>query len=87
MSYPTASARAQRNTTATTEKVESLTGQRGASAGKAVTLGDAASLGAIAIRCTHVSAAPTAADFNALVDDVRALAAVLNNMGARFTGL
>ena len=87
MSYPTTSARAPRNASATREKVQALAGERGTPADKAVTQGAAASLGAIAVKCAHVTGTPSAADFNALVDDVRALAAVLNTMGARFTGL
>lgn len=70
------------------ERAESLTGFGGASPDKkAVTREDVAALGAVKLKSAHVSAAPTAAEFNALVDDVRAIAALLNTMGATFTGL
>lgn len=67
---------------------QSLTGLQGTdSEKKAVTREDAANLGAVRLLSARVSAAPSAADHNALVDDVRALALVLNAMGAKFTGL
>jgi hypothetical protein len=70
------------------ERAEALTGDRaGAENRKAITRDDAARLGAVKLQSALVSAAPTAADHNALVNDIRALAAVLNGMGANFTGL
>lgn len=77
----TASARA------TTEKVEALIGERrnNTPEQQAITRKDPASLGTLALTSTLVAAAPTAADHNALVKDVQALAAVLNAMGAKIT--
>lgn len=70
------------------EKAKLLTGMNGTDPDKlAVTRGDVGKLGLIALKSTHVSSAPTAADHNALVDDVRAIAALLTQMGATFTGL
>lgn len=68
-------------------KVMTLTGEAGTPAQAAITGEDAAALGTIALKSARVSAAPTMDQHNALVADVRALAAVLNRMGARFTGL
>lgn len=70
------------------ERAEALTGDRaGAADKKAITREDAATLGIVKLQSALVSAAPTQADFNALVRDVHALAAALNAMGAKFTGL
>lgn len=71
------------------ERVQGLLGERGKdNVGlKALTRADMAALGEVAILSSHVTAAPTMAQHNALVDDVHALAALLNKMGARFTGL
>lgn len=68
------------------ERSEALTGSRGAGAvdKKAITREDAAAKGTQLLRSVHVSAAPTAAQHNALVDDIRAIASVLSAMGARF---
>lgn len=67
---------------------QSLTGLQGAdSEKKAITREDAANFGAVRLLSARISAAPSAAEHNALVDDVRALALVLNAMGAKFTGL
>lgn len=90
MSYPDKRARrAQPNVSNQGERVGALLGERGRSAEDraAVTRDAMASLGLIALKAKTVTAAPTAADFNALLDDVRALAAVLNANGAKFTGL
>lgn len=69
-----------------TERAEALTGSRGnvAPEKRAITREDAGAKGTQVLRATHVSAAPTAAQHNALVDDMRALATVLAAMGAKF---
>lgn len=69
------------------EKIQSLLGERAnAKPGlKAVTRDDMAVLGTIIIKSVHITAAPTAADYNALVDDMKAIAAVLNAAGAKLT--
>jgi hypothetical protein len=90
MGYPTRNAgKPGPHIRAQDEKLQGLIGGRGKDGAghKAVTHGDAAELGTIAIASQKVTAAPTAAQFNALVDDVHALATVLNAMGAKFTGL
>lgn len=90
MGYPPAQAktRATPQQKGQLERAESLTGFGGAvPEKKAVTREDAGALGAVKLKAAHVTAAPTAADFNALVDDVRALAMLLNKLGANFTGL
>ena len=71
------------------ERAAALVGDRGRQAEdmKAVLRGDAAGAGLIKLQATHVSAAPTAAEYNALLSDVRAIAAVLARMGANITGL
>lgn len=71
------------------ERAAALVGDRGRGAEdlKALVRGDAAAAGLIALQATTVSAAPTAAEHNALVADIRAVAAVLNRLGAKFTGL
>jgi hypothetical protein len=80
---PTPQARAR------AERVDALAGARTDTAPEkqAVTRGDMAAQGAVRLMSAKVSAPPTAAEHNALVDDVRALAAALNAMGAKFTGL
>jgi len=72
---------------ATAERLEALVGERrnNTPEQRAVIREDAAGLGTIALKSTTVSAAPTAAEHNALVEDVRALAAVLNAVGAKIT--
>lgn len=88
MSYPTRNdIKPTPQQRAQNERAQALTGSSGNLPGKkAVTRDDVASLGSVKLRSAHISAAPTAADHNALVDDVRAIAAALNAMGARFTG-
>lgn len=70
------------------ERSEALTGFRNDEAPlkEAVTRGDAAALGIIKLQAMKIDAAPTAAQYNALVDDIRQLAAALNKMGATFVG-
>lgn len=90
MSYPTRrSPRLQPGVAVQAERVSALLGERNRTGEDqaAVTRDAMASLGNIALKAKAVSAAPTAAEFNALLDDVRALAAVLNANGAKFTGL
>lgn len=72
---------------ATAERLEALVGERrnNTPEQQAVTRQESGSLGTLALKSAAVTAAPTAADHNALVDDVRALAAVLNAMGAKIT--
>lgn len=70
------------------EQVQSLVGDRGAGReGKlAVIRENAASLGTLKLLSANAAgAAPTADEHNALVADVRALAAVLNAIGASIT--
>lgn len=69
------------------ERAKSLAGLNGTPEKVAITRGDAASLGAVALKSVKVIAAPTAAQHNALVDDIRAIATALNAMGANFTGI
>lgn len=88
MTYPKTSTRGAANTGARDERLDRLLGQRGKDqSGAAVTRENAASLGNVAIGSKLVSTAPTADEHNALVRDVHALAAALNAMGAKFTGL
>lgn len=88
MAYPKTGARGRGNAGAQSERLDRLLGQRGENNdGEAITRGAAASQGFVAIQSKLVSAAPTAAEHNALVADVRALAAILNAMGAKLTGL
>lgn len=73
------------------ERTEALTGTRNSNpaseAKVAVTKDNAAQMGAIALRSTRVTAAPTMDQHNALVEDLRQIAAVLNAIGAKFSGL
>lgn len=88
MGYPINPMRPRGNSANQSERVDVLTGQRGKDdTGAAVKRGDAASLGAITLQSGTVTAAPTAAQHNALVADVRALASILNAMGATINGL
>lgn len=80
-SKPTPQQRAQN------ERTQALTGLQGQdNSKKAVLVSDAAKVGSVSLLSAKVTAAPTAAEHNALVDDVRALALALNAMGAKFTG-
>lgn len=90
MGYPTGKRppRLQPNISKQTEDVQALTGALGAKAGKeAVTSGKFASMGPINIKSRFASAAPTQAEYNALVQDVHSLALLLNQLGANFTGM
>lgn len=90
MGYPkrVATPRPQPNINAQTEQVQALTGALGAQAGKeAITREMFASFGTIAIKSRNASAAPTQAEYNALVEDVHSIANLLNLLGANFTRL
>ncbi len=87
MTYPTEPRLKVRVKRVNVDKIEALAGERRGDTPeqKAVTQGDAASLGTLVLKSAAVSAAPTAAQYNALVDDLRAIAAVLNAVGAKIT--
>lgn len=85
--YPTTPKTQRGSSGAQAERMQDLTGDRNNPQGRAVTVGMAQALGAVAIKAKRLSAAPTAADYNALVDDIATIAATLNAMGARFTGV
>lgn len=69
------------------ESLQAMTGERGTAAMRAVRRGDVARIGSITLNSAHAAgAAPTAAEHNALVDDVKALAAVLERIAGAFSG-
>jgi hypothetical protein len=72
---------------ATLERVQAAIGERrqDGTGKEAVTHDDVAGLGTLVFKSAYVTATPTAAQYNALVDDLRALAAVLNAVGASIT--
>jgi len=70
------------------EQLQALVGDRGAGREDklAVTRDNAATLGTLQLLSANAAGAtPTAAEHNALVADLRALAAVLNAVGAKIT--
>ena len=88
MGYPSRNGgRAAPNKASQSERVDTLLGDRGKASPelRAVIRQDAADAGTIALQSAIVTAAPTAEQHNALVQDIRDLAAVLNRMGANFT--
>ncbi len=90
MPYPkrTPIPRPQPNIAAQAEQVQALTGALGAGAGKeAITREVCASLGPVTINATFVAGVPTRDEHNALVKDMKAIAALLNALGANFSGL
>lgn len=90
MGYPTSTgAKTAPNRAAQDERAAALVGDRGRRAAelRAVTLKDAADAGVIELQARTVTAAPTAAEHNALVADIKAIAAVLTRLGAKFSGL
>ncbi len=90
MAYPTGkrNPRPQPNIQAQTEQLQALTGALGEASGKsAVTKEMLAAFGTVQIRSALTSAAPTQAEHNALVEDVHAIANLLNLLGANFTRL
>lgn len=68
------------------ENLQALVGERGPDAKKAVRRGDVARIGPIALTSARVTAAPTMADHNKVVDDIKALAAAIERLGAAFSG-
>lgn len=71
------------------EKLQAMTGERGPDDGslKAVRRGDLARIGAVALGSAHAAGAtPSAAEFNALVDDVKTLAGLIERIGQAFSG-
>lgn len=89
MSYPTKGiAKPAPNISSQQERLQALLGDRGKTGDmKAITRADVAALGTINIKSVLVTAAPTAAQFNDLVTDLKTIAALLNKLGARFDGL
>lgn len=90
MGYPTVGRkRASPSLASQEERLGALVGDRGPNAQdrKAVTRDVLAGMGNITLKAVRVTAAPTAAEYNNLLEDVRTVAAVLNAMGAKFTGL
>lgn len=83
--YPSKGTRLPGPVNARPERLDELAGERGDD--RAVMQSDTAELGTIAILSRRVTAAPTAAEHNALVEDLHAIASMLNRMGAKFTGL
>jgi hypothetical protein len=69
------------------EKLQSLIGDRsrGAAGQRAIVHADLANFGKVTFTAAPVTAAPTAAEFNALVEDLRSIAAILNLVGAKIT--
>lgn len=88
MTYPTTSKpKVNRTAKVDFERLQALAGERKNDTPdqQAVTQGDAASQGTIQLTSTILTAAPTMANYNALVADMRALSGVLNAMGAKIT--
>lgn len=88
MTYPTSS-RKKLDPTAkqNVERLQALAGERknDTPEQEAVTQGSASGLGTIALTAAILTASPAMADYNKLVADTRALASVLNAMGAKIT--
>lgn len=78
------------NATRQAEKLQGLVDDRGSTGDttredlRAVTRGELAGQGAVELQAVLLSAAPTAADYNKLVEDMRAVAALLNKLGADY---
>lgn len=68
------------------ESLQAMIGERGTPAMKAVRRGDVARIGPIKLTSDRVTAAPTMADHNKLVDDVKTLAAAIERLAAAFSG-
>ena len=68
------------------QTLQTMAGERGPEKLKAVRRGDVPRIGAIALTSAHVSSAPTMADHNKVVDDIKALAALIERLGAAFSG-
>lgn len=91
MGYPTTSQpKPQPNLQRQADALQALVDDRGRSTGdartdqRAVTRGAVAGLGTVELQAVLLTGAPTAADYNKLVQDQRALAALLNQLGADF---
>lgn len=91
MGYPLSSTpKPQPNLQRQADALQGLVDDRGRSTGdartdqRAVTRGAVAELGTVELQAVLLSGAPTAADYNKLVTDLRALAAALNLVGADF---
>lgn len=89
MGYPLSSRpKPQPNLQRQADSLQALVDDRGRSTGdarddqRAVTRGDAAQQGTVELQAVLLTGAPTTADYNKLVTDLRALAAVLNQVGA-----
>lgn len=89
MGYPVNNKRREPRDMVQSQQLQTLVGERGRNGDdlKAATHDELASLGAITIQSVAITTAPTAADYNKIVADITALAAVLNKAGARFNGL
>lgn len=87
MGYPKGSPRAQPNVQRQRERMEALVEDRGPDRPQtaAVTRDSLAALGTVKLRSTFITAAPTQADYNNMVEDMRALASLLNKLGANYT--
>jgi len=88
MAYPTrTSSRPAPQRGSQEERLGAILGDRGLRDPnlRAVKREDAADAGVIPLQSTLVTAAPTMEQHNALVADMRALAAVLNRLGANIT--
>lgn len=69
------------------EQAEALTSFRNGEATEkvAVVRGDLAKQGNIKLLANKITADPTMENYNALIEDVRQIAALLNQMGAKFS--
>ena len=88
MAYPTSTQkRLPPNVQRQRERLEGLVDDRGPDRPQtaAVIREDVASLGTVKLRANFLTASPTMADYNNLVEDQRALASLLNKLGASFT--
>lgn len=68
------------------ERLQALTGDRGNESMKAVTRGDLSGAGRVNITAVPLTVAPTEADFNRVVTDLKLLASLLERMGANIGG-
>jgi hypothetical protein len=68
------------------ETLQALAGERGTPAMKAVRKGDVPRIGAITLTSARVTAAPTMDDHNKVVEDIKTLAALIEKLGAAFSG-
>lgn len=89
MGYPPGAIKRTPRERVLTERAEALTGARNDKAPEklAVTRENMGQSGSVKLLSERVAAAPTMEQHNALVEDVRQIVALLNKMGANFTGL